>query len=74
MGVVKHAFTIGDHVRWSSKAGHINEKITEEVHTKNTGYKRHICRCPDDDPKYEIKSDKTDHLEKYKGSALRRID
>ena len=43
------------------------------VHAEDFDYKGHIHRASDDDPQYEIKSDKTDHVAAHKGSALRRI-
>jgi hypothetical protein len=36
--------------------------------TPDSGYVRHGS---DDDPEYEIKSDKTDHVAMHKGRALR---
>ena len=62
-------FKVGDHVRWNSEAGHVSGHITK-VHTSNTTYKGHPRHCSEDDPQYEIKSDKTDHVAMHKGSAL----
>lgn len=64
-------FTVGDHVRWNSEAGQVSGKITR-VHTKDVDYKGHTHRCSEDDPQYEIKSDKTDHVALHKGSALHK--
>lgn len=65
-------FTVGNHVRWNSEAGHvtgtITKVITSEVEFK--GYKVHASK---DEPQYEIKSDKTDHIAMHKGSALTRL-
>jgi hypothetical protein len=66
-------FKVGDHVRWNSEAGHVSGKIIK-VHTSDTEYKGHMHRCSKDDPQYEIKSDKTDHIALHKGSALHKID
>ncbi|MEB3070772.1 hypervirulence associated TUDOR domain-containing protein [[Mycobacterium] vasticus] len=66
-------FEVGDHVRWNSEAGYVTGRITK-VHTADTDYKGHRRRCSPDDPQYEIKSDKTDHIAMHKGSALRRIN
>lgn len=66
-------FKVGDHVRWNSEAGHVTGKITK-VHTKDTEYKGHNRRASPDEPQYEIKSDKTDHIAMHKGSALRKLD
>ena len=68
-----HAFKIGDHVRWNSEAGYVTGTITK-VHTRDTEYKGHIRRCSEEDPQYEIKSDKSDHIAMHKGSALQKID
>jgi len=66
-------FKVGDHVRWNSEAGRVSGRIIK-VHTKDADYKGHIHHASKDDPQYEIKSDKTDHIAMHKGSALRRID
>jgi len=68
----KH-FNVGDHVQWNSEAGHVSGHITA-VHTSNTSYKGHMRRCSPDDPQYEIKSDKTDHVAMHKGQALTLLD
>ena len=40
----------------------------------DTEYKGHQRRCTEDDPQYEIKSDKTDHIAMHKkGAALHKI-
>ena len=65
-------FSVGDHVRWNSEAGQVQGKIIK-VHTKDVDYKGHTRRCSPDDPQYEIKSDKTDHVAMHKGDALRKI-
>jgi hypothetical protein len=65
-------FKRGDHVEWNSEAGRvrgtIRKKITSEITFK--GYKRHASKK---EPKYIIKSDKTDHVAIHKGSALKKI-
>lgn len=67
----KKRFAVGDHVRWNSEAGYVEGAITK-VHTKDVDYKGHMRRCSEDDPQYEIKSDKTDHVAMHKGSALKK--
>ncbi|WP_437583637.1 DUF2945 domain-containing protein [Paramicrobacterium sp. CJ85] len=64
-------FNVGDHVTWNSEAGHVSGTITA-VHTKDFDYKGHTRRATPDDPQYEIRSDKTDHVAAHKGSALSR--
>ena len=65
-------FKVGDHVRWNSEAGHVSGVITK-VHVRDFDYKGHTHRASVDDPQYEIKSDKTDHIAAHKGSALERL-
>jgi DUF2945 family protein len=63
-------FRVGDHVIWNSEAGLVSGKIIK-VHTSDfdhMGYTHHASR---DDPQYEIKSDKTDHIAMHKGPALK---
>ena len=66
-------FKVGDHVRWNSEAGRVSGKIIK-VHTKDADYKGYTHHASKDDPQYEIKSDKTEHIATHKGSALSRID
>ncbi len=65
-------FKVGDHVTWNSEAGHVSGKITK-VHTKDVDYKGHTRHATEDEPQYEIQSDKTDHVAMHKGSALRKL-
>ncbi len=66
-------FKVGDHVRWNSEAGHVSGRIIK-IHVRDFDYKGHTHRASADDPQYEIKSDKTDHIAAHKGAALHRID
>lgn len=65
-------FQIGDHVTWNSEAGYVSGKIIR-VHKSNFAYHGHTRHASDDDPQYEIKSDKTDHIAMHKGSALKKL-
>ena len=65
-------FKVGDHVRWNSEPGHVSGRIIK-VHTRDTEYKGHPRHASKDDPQYEIKSDKSEHVAMHKGSALRKI-
>ena len=67
-----HAFHKGDHVSWNSEAGRVSGRIVK-VHTSDFDYKGHTRRATKDDPQYEIKSDKTDHVAAHKGSALTKL-
>lgn len=62
-------FQICDHVSWNSEAGRVSETIIA-IHTSDFDYKGHLHHASEDDPQYEIKSDKTDHIAAHKGSAL----
>ena len=65
-------FKINNHVRWNSEAGFVSGRVIK-VHTRDTEYKGHRRHCTEDDPQYEIKSDKTEHIAMHKGAALRRV-
>ncbi len=65
-------FSIGDHVTWNSEAGQVSGKIVK-IHTRDFDYKGHRHRATPDDPQYEIRSDKTDHIAAHKGSALKKV-
>ena len=62
-------FKVGDHVSWNSEAGRVSGKIVK-VHTRDFDYKGHTHHASKENPQYEIKSDKTDHVAAHKGSAL----
>ena len=66
---MKKKFKIGDHVTWNSEAGHVSGRIIK-VHKKDFNYKGYTHHATAEDPQYEIKSDKTDHIAAHKGSAL----
>jgi Hypervirulence associated proteins TUDOR domain len=40
---------------------------------KDVNYKGYVHHASPDEPQYEIKSDKTDHIALHKGGALRRL-
>jgi hypothetical protein len=67
---MKRSFTIGDHVSWNSEAGRVGGTIIK-VHRKELQYKGHTHHASPEDPQYEIKSDKTDHIALHKALALR---
>lgn len=64
-------FRIGDYVTWNSEAGRVSGTIIA-IHTSDFDYKGYMHHASADDPQYEIKSDKTDHIAAHKGSALDR--
>jgi hypothetical protein len=65
-------FKVGDRVSWNSEAGRVSGRVVR-VHIKGIDYKGYTHRASKDDPQYEIKSDKTDHVALHKGRALRRL-
>ena len=65
-------FKRGDHVSWNSEAGRVRGRITRVITTGIT-FKGYTVHASKDDPQYEIKSDKTDHIAMHKGSALRKL-
>lgn len=67
----KH-FKVGDHVRWNSEAGHVSGTI-RKIHKRNFDWKGYTRHCSEDDPQYEIESDKTNHIAMHKGAALSRM-
>jgi hypothetical protein len=66
-----NAFKVGDHVTWNSEAGHVSGTIIK-IHNQDFDYKGHTHRASRDDPQYEIKSDKTDHIAAHKGAVLNK--
>jgi hypothetical protein len=65
-------FKVGDRVTWNSEAGQVTGRIIA-IHTREVDYKGYIHHATENEPQYEIKSDKTNHIAMHKGSALRRI-
>ena len=67
-----NAFRVGDHVTWNSEAGHVSGRIVK-VHTENVNYKGYVHHASKEEPQYEIKSDKTDHIALHKTRALKLL-
>ncbi len=65
-------FEVGDHVSWNSEAGRVRGRIVR-VHTRDVNYKGYVHHANADDPQYEIKSDKTDHIALHRGAVLTRL-
>jgi hypothetical protein len=70
--MAKTRFRRGDHVSWNSEAGRVRGHITRVITTRIM-FKGYTVHASEDDPQYEIKSDKTDHIAMHKGSALRKL-
>ena len=63
---------IGDRVSWNSEAGMVTGTIIK-VHTKVFYYKGYTHHATKEDPQYEIKSEKSDHIAAHKGGALTKL-
>ena len=70
--IMAKTFKVGDHVSWNSEAGRVRGTILR-VHRKDVNYKGYVHHASAEDPQYEIKSDKTDHVALHKGRALRLL-
>lgn len=66
-------FKVGDHVSWNSEAGRVSGHIVK-IHTADFDYKGYTHYASAEDPQYEIKSDKTEHIAAHKGGALRTLE
>ena len=66
------SFKVGDHVSWNSEAGRVRGRVVR-VHASDVKYKGYIHHASRDDPQYEIKSDKTDHIAAHRGKVLTRL-
>lgn len=62
-------FKKGDKVSWNSEVGRVSGTIIK-IHTENFDYKGYTHHATAEDPQYEIKSSKTEHIAAHKGSAL----
>ena len=71
LAAMKQRFKVGERVIWNSEAGRVSGKIVK-VHTTDLDYKGYTHHASKDDPQYEIKSDKSDHVALHKGAVLRR--
>jgi len=72
MTLMAEEFKVGDHVTWNSEAGYVSGMIIK-VHTRDVDYKGYMHHASKDDPQYEIKSIKTDHIAMHKGAALKKV-
>ena len=67
-----HAFKVVDHVDWNSEAGRVRDTIKKK-NTSEIEFKGYTVQASKVEPPYLIKSDKTDHMTMYKGSALKKL-
>jgi hypothetical protein len=69
---MKAEFKVGDKVSWNSEAGRVSGTIIK-IHTKDFDYKGYTHHATKEEPQYEIKSNKTNHIAAHKGSALTKL-
>lgn len=65
-------FHVGDRVSWNSEAGRVRGRIIRVV-TSEIRFKGYTVHASREEPQYEIRSEKTDHIAMHKGSALRKL-
>jgi surface antigen len=66
------SFHRGDHVSWNSEAGHVTGTIVA-VHTEPFEVNGYTHHASSDEPQYEIKSSKTDHVAYHKAGSLHHL-
>lgn len=66
-----NSYKVGDKVRWNSEVGHVSGKVIR-VHTRDVEFKGRQRRASDDEPQYEVKSDKTGATAMHHAEALTR--
>jgi hypothetical protein len=69
---MRRTFEAGDRVTWNSEAGRVSGTIVK-VHTKDVDTKGYAHHASKEEPQYEIKSDKTEHIAMHKGTALKKM-
>jgi hypothetical protein len=72
LAAVAERFKVGDKVSWNSEAGRVSGVIVR-IHREDFAHKGYTHHASRDDPQYEIKSSKTDHIAMHKGSALSKL-
>lgn len=65
-------FNIGDLVSWNSEAGLVSGNIIK-IHTSDFDFKGYTHHASPENPQYEIKSNKTNHIAAQKGNVLTKI-
>ena len=69
---MERKFKINDKVSGNSEAGRVSGTIIK-INTKDFNYKGYTHHATKEEPQYEIKSNKTDHIAAHKGSALTKL-
>lgn len=66
-------FKVGDRVKWNSEAGFVTGTIIK-IHSSDFDYKGYTHHATPNDPQYEIKSSKSNHVAAHKGAALSKVE
>lgn len=64
-------FTKGDHVTWKSHGGEAEGTVERKI-TKDTEASGRTVRASEDDPQYEVRSEKSGNTAVHKPSALEK--
>ncbi|RKE87165.1 DUF2945 domain-containing protein [Epilithonimonas arachidiradicis] len=65
-------FKKGDHVKWKFRYGETHGVIIK-IHTKDFVFMERQRRASEEEPQYEVMSEKTGKKAVHKASALKRI-
>ena len=65
-------FKVGDKVSWNSEAGRVSGTIIK-IHRQDFDYKDYTHHATKQEPQYEIKSNRTEHIAAHKSSALTKL-
>ncbi|HKE37836.1 MAG TPA: DUF2945 domain-containing protein [Candidatus Baltobacteraceae bacterium] len=63
---------MGDRVSWNSEAGRVTGTIVKVVRS-DMEFKGYRVHATPENPQYEIKSEKTEHVAMHRGTALRKL-
>jgi len=63
---------VGDRVSWNSEAGRVTGTIVKVVRS-DIEFKGYRVHATPENPQYEIKSEKTEHVAMHRGPALRKL-
>lgn len=66
-------FKVGDRVKWNSEAGFVTGTIIK-IHSSDFDYKGYTHHATPNDPQYEIKSSKSNHVAAHKGATLSKVE
>jgi hypothetical protein len=66
-------YKVGDHVSWDWASDHIRGTVVK-VHSSDIDFKGRIYHASEDEPVFEVESDKTEQTAIHKGSALKKAD